>query len=102
LDGGGDGARSSNVLRRPDGTEETLPAMFSTTIEAGDVYVHRTAGGGGFGDPFDRKVDEVAVDVANEKVSVDAARERYGVVIRQDGTVDAAATEALRRKRRGA
>ena len=25
--------------------------MFSITIEAGDVYVHRTAGGGGWGDP---------------------------------------------------
>ena len=41
-------------------------------------------------------------DVANEKLSVDAARERYGVVVRQDGTVDAAATAALRDERRGA
>ena len=41
-------------------------------------------------------------DVANEKVSVDAARERYGVVDRADGTVDAAATAALRDERRGA
>ena len=52
LEGGDDGAASSNVLLRPDGTEETLPAMFSITIEAEDVYVHRTAGGGGWGDPL--------------------------------------------------
>ncbi len=51
---GAPGALSSNVLVRPDGTEETLPSMFSTTIGAGDVYVHRTAGGGGWGDPRER------------------------------------------------
>ena len=76
--------------------------MFSTTIEAGDVYVHRTAGGGGWGDPLVREPDAVAADVANEKVSVDAARERYGVVILPDGTVDVAATRALRDERSSA
>jgi N-methylhydantoinase B len=35
-------------------------------------------------------------------VSLDAARARYGVVLRQDGTVDDAATQALRDERRGA
>ncbi len=102
LAGGGEGATSRNVLLRPDGAEETLPAMFSITIEAGDVYVHRTAGGGGWGDPLERDLEAVTADVANEKVSVDAARERYGVVILPDGAVDAPATEALRDERRGA
>ena len=37
--------------------------MFSTTIEAGDVYAHRMAGGGGWGDPFEREPDAVADDV---------------------------------------
>ena len=59
------------------------------------------AGGGGWGDPYERDPDAVAADVADEKVSVDAARERYGVVIRPDGTVDAAGTAALRDERRG-
>jgi N-methylhydantoinase B len=102
LAGGGTGAPSSNVLLRPDGTEAELPAMFSITIETGDVYAHRTAGGGGWGDPYERDPEVVAVDVANEKVSVDAAREQYGVVILPDGTADAAATAALRDERRRA
>lgn len=102
LAGGRTGATSSNVLLRPNGKEVTLPAMFSTTIEAGDVYVHRSAGGGGWGDPLDREPSEVAADVANEKVSVDAARESYGVVLRPDGTADDAATAALRDERRRA
>ena len=74
--------------------------MFSTTIETGDVYVHRTAGGGGWGDPLARDPAAVASDVANGKVSVAAARQRYGVEVRESGEVDAAATAALRAERR--
>ena len=76
--------------------------MFSTTIEAGDVYAHRMAGGGGWGDPFARDPAAVADDVANEKVSLEAARELYGVVIGADGAADLGATVDLRTERRGA
>jgi N-methylhydantoinase B len=100
LAGGGQGGRSSNLLLRPDGTEEVLPAMFSTTIETGDVYVHQMAGGGGWGDPFERDPEAVAHDVANEKVSTSAASEQYGVVIGVDGAAEPEATAALRRERR--
>ena len=37
--------------------------MFSIEIEAGDVYEHRTAGGGGWGDPLERDPAAVADDV---------------------------------------
>jgi N-methylhydantoinase B len=100
LVGGGNGAVSSNVLVRLDGTEEVLPAMFSTTIETGDTYVHRMAGGGGWGDPFERDPAAVEHDVANNKVSEAAARERYGVVIGNDGLAELGATSALRDERR--
>ncbi len=78
LAGGEPGAVSSNLLQRPDGSEEVLPSMFSTTIGEGDVYVHRTAGGGGWGDPAERDPDAIAEDVADGKVSPEAARESYG------------------------
>ena len=55
--------------------------MFSIEIEAGDVYDHRTAGGGGWGDPRQRDPAAVAKDVLNEKVSREAARELYGVEV---------------------
>ena len=90
------GAPSSNVLCTPDGSREVLPPMFSTAIEEGDVYEHRTAGGGGWGDPLERDPAAVAADVADEKVSPEAARGLYGVVVAADGTVDAEATTALR------
>jgi N-methylhydantoinase B len=69
LHGGAPGALSSNLLVRADGTEERLPSMFSTTIQPGDVYVHRTAGGGGWGDPAERDPQRIADDLADGKVS---------------------------------
>jgi N-methylhydantoinase B len=78
LAGGLPGTVSSNMLQRPDGDEEALPSMFSTTIGEGDVYVHRTAGGGGWGDPHERDPAAIASDVADGKVSVEAAKAHYG------------------------
>jgi len=69
LQGGGPGALSSNLLIHADGREEVLPSMFSTTIQPGDVYVHRTAGGGGWGDPAERDPQKHADDVADGKIS---------------------------------
>ena len=95
LAGGGAGARSSNVIFRPDGSEERMPPMFATTIQPGDVFHHRMAGGGGCGDPRERDPPAVAADVRDDKVSVGAAREQYGVVVR-DGELDEAATVSER------
>jgi N-methylhydantoinase B len=102
LAGGEPGATAENLLRRTDGNEERLPGMFSIVIGEGDVYEHRMAGGGGFGDPLAREPARVAADVADGKVSVAAARERYGVVVSEDGVVDDGATESLRTERSGA
>jgi N-methylhydantoinase B len=69
LQGGQPGSLSSNLLIHADGTEEVLPSMFSTTIQPGDVYVHRTAGGGGWGDPAQRDPRQHADDLADGKVT---------------------------------
>jgi N-methylhydantoinase B len=52
--------------------------MFSITVQPGDVFHHRTAGGGGYGDPRERDPQAVAEDVRDGKVSAEAAREHYG------------------------
>jgi N-methylhydantoinase B len=69
LQGGAPGALSSNLLIHPDGTEEVLPSMFSITIQPGDVYVHRTAGGGGWGEPAAREPHAIESDLADGKVT---------------------------------
>jgi N-methylhydantoinase B len=75
--GGMPGALSSNVLQS-NGSETVLPSMFSTTIGEGDLYVHRTAGGGGWGDPRERDPALVRDDVLDGKVTPEKAEELYG------------------------
>lgn len=96
LYGGLEGASSNTVVTHADG-DEVLPTMISTTLQAGEVIYHHMAGGGGWGHPFERPAPEVADDVRNDKVSLAAARELYGVVL-HEGTfaVDDVATERLR------
>jgi len=68
-----------------------------------DVYSVIWTAAGGFGDPLERDAERVAKDVIdNRAVSVDAARDIYGVVITADETLDAEATKALRQSRRDA
>jgi N-methylhydantoinase B len=76
--------------------------MFSATMGVGSVYHHRMAGGGGWGDPFLRDPEAVARDVLNEKVSIHAAEEQYGVVLTSGGAPDSELTDAARKALRSA
>ena len=100
LQGGTPGSLSSNILVSPDGSERRLPSMFSMTIGEGDLYIHHTAGGGGWGNPLDRDPTDVADDVIDGKVSRQAALTEYGVILHDDLTVDVASTAKERDGRR--
>ena len=63
-----------------------------------DVVVMQSPGGGGYGDPLDRPPERVAEDVREGYITRDRARDGYGVVVREDLTVDLKATESLRRR----
>jgi N-methylhydantoinase B len=60
----------------------------------------RLAGGGGHGDPFARSTSSVLDDVREDKMSIQHAREAYGVVISGGRgsplEVDGVATAVLR------
>ena len=60
-----------------------------------DIVVMRSSGGGGFGDPLERDANLVMDDIAEGRVSPEAARLTYGVVVER-GTIDPQATSALR------
>lgn len=73
-------------------------------VRAGEVVRIRTTGGGGWGDPLERPVDEVVRDVRWGKVSLEGALRDYGVVVtgtEDEPVVDADATGAERDRRRG-
>jgi N-methylhydantoinase B/oxoprolinase/acetone carboxylase alpha subunit len=70
----------------------------SIAVHATEIFQafhHVSAGGGGSGSPFERDPALVLEDVLDEKVGVEAARERYGVVI-VDGRVDEQPTAEAR------
>jgi N-methylhydantoinase B len=65
-------------------------------MDAGDVIEVSTPGGGGFGNPLRRAADLVARDVAKGYYTRDEANAWFGVVLKPDGGIDAAATAATR------
>jgi N-methylhydantoinase B len=70
-----------------------------TLCRNGDVIQFRSAGGGGYGDPKQRDVEAVEKDVRNGYVSIEQAKEGYGVVIDPDSLkVDPVETEKVRGK----
>ncbi|HEX5145875.1 MAG TPA: hydantoinase B/oxoprolinase family protein [Conexibacter sp.] len=95
LFGGGD-ARGSACVVDPGGDERVLHQAAGVAVPAQTVVSHRTAGGGGYGDPFERDPELVATDVRDELLAPAQARELYGVALGDDGAVDADATARLR------
>jgi len=68
-------------------------------LQPGDVLRIGAQGGGGYGDPLARPAERVVADVLDGLVSVERARDDYGVVV-VDGACDEAASEGLRADRR--
>ncbi len=100
VNGGLPGARSRKLLVRADGSEERVAAKCDRVpVAAGDLLLFETWGGGGWGDALERDPEAVALDVRRGLVTREGAG-RYGVVLADDGTPDAAATAALRERLR--
>ena len=98
VSGGLPGGRSTKILIRGDGTESVLPSKCDrVSVSEGDLLHFNTWGGGGWGDPLERDPGIVARDVERGLVTRKGA-ERYGVVIKDDYSVDTKATDALRKK----
>jgi len=103
LAGGGTGAPAVNLIHSPGGTRALPPMpMQPISLHRGEIYRHVMAGGGGFGDPFERDPERVHADLLDGKVSRAHAKSAYGVVVGADLRVDGPATAALRTRVRAA
>ncbi len=107
---GGEGGDNSELLIRPAGSDEfvTFREAYGTPsnsrvsnikLKRGDRVLLRSSGGGGYGKPEERPVEAVLADVREDFVSIQGARDDYGVAIVADGkdlAVDHKATAELR------
>ena len=101
--GGDDAIPYSNHFEVGSENERKIEHTAQALLPAGAVIAYQHGGGAGFGKPWLRDAEAVKEDVLDEYVSLEAAREKYGVVLmgsleEYDLTVDLAATEALRKE----
>jgi N-methylhydantoinase B/oxoprolinase/acetone carboxylase alpha subunit len=93
---GGGGAPSCRTeIISSDGQRHVLPGKILAPIRNGDRLNYWTTGGGGYGSPLTREPERVLDDVLDGRVSVDAAREIYAVVV-DSGRLDREQTEKMR------
>jgi N-methylhydantoinase B len=99
LFGGQPGAPSLNIID-PQTEARLLPTLPTQpiTLRRDQVFRHVMAGGGGYGNPFERDPTAVLDDVLDGNVSVEKALTEYGVVISSavPPSLDLEATKRLR------
>ena len=80
--GGGDGSYNYFEFHRADGSVEgPFGIVARTVLGKNDVAYMVTCTGGGYGDPMKRDPEKVAWDVKNGYITVEQAREDYGVLV---------------------
>ncbi|MSP88273.1 MAG: hydantoinase B/oxoprolinase family protein [Alphaproteobacteria bacterium] len=96
LMGGSHGQPSNNMLE-DKGSWSQIPTKFTRALSKGQAIRHTTAGAGGYGDPLHRDPALVMHDVRNGKVTPEAAKRDYGVVVLANPLrIDDSATAQLR------
>jgi N-methylhydantoinase B len=81
IEGGKPGATSATFLKLPGETGFKPVNVVRHMVPARTAAVVATAGGGGWGNPFDRDPELVRQDVIEGYVSIEAAARDYGVII---------------------
>jgi N-methylhydantoinase B len=95
--GGSPGLPSDSLARLPGESSFQHVDFIRHAVPSGTTTVVVTAGGGGWGDPLERDPALVARDVVEDYVSIDAARDQYGVVFQQE-TIDVDRDATARRR----
>ena len=96
LFGGKDGIGPNVNIKSHDEKEKNLLKANGLQVKKGTVLTTYTGGGGGFEKPFERNPENVLNDVINKYVSIEKARDHYGVVIDEDLKINKEGTFKLR------
>ncbi len=95
INGGQDGPLCRTQLARKDKAPENTVAKGMVKLQPGDRLLLWTTGSGGYGPPHEREPEKVLMDVLDGRVSVDAAREHYGVEV-DNGVLNLRGTQRRR------
>lgn len=95
--GGLPGSYNYMVIVRSDGSQTRVRKVSGEQLKKGDLVSIRTAGGGGWGDPKERDPEMVRTDVKEGYITVENAKEIYGVVLGENLEIDYEGTMMLRR-----
>jgi N-methylhydantoinase B len=97
IDGGKEGFRNYALIKSKDKGEFEVLKTSGVPLAEGDRVIVIAGGGGGYGAPSERDPETVRWDVINGYISVERAKQDYGVVIDPHTfDIDAIATERLR------
>jgi len=94
--GGKAGGYGDYLLRLPGDNDFKSMAASHHPVPVKSEVIVRTGGGGGWGDPLERSPALVRNDVIEDFISRNSAEHDYGVVLKDDLTLDEAATERRR------
>jgi N-methylhydantoinase B len=79
--GGGDSPAVEMYIDSPNGKRRVLRTKANEPVYPGEIITTKVPGGGGWGDPLNRNVEKVRDDVMDGVVSLQRAREVYGVLL---------------------
>lgn len=97
--GGQPGVVTHSVFRHEGEPDRPAPLKCeSVPLKKGDREFSYTSGGGGIGHPWTRDSGSVKNDVRNGYVSIEAAREQYGVIL-NNGTLDIDETATIAKRK---
>ena len=102
LQGGLEGTGNAVAVRSDGVWKDDFPnaKVLTMRLTEGEAFGLRSGGGGGFGDPLERPLEDVRYDVEQGYVSLEVARDHYAVAV--DATtfaLDVEGTERLRAAR---
>ncbi|MEM1584342.1 MAG: hydantoinase B/oxoprolinase family protein [Nitrososphaerota archaeon] len=79
--GGMNGTPNYCVIFKQGEEPKIVRKVAAVKLKRGDMVSLRSGGGGGWGDPLERDPELVRMDVKNEYITIETAREIYGVVL---------------------
>ena len=96
LNNGKDGSYNKPLVRIDGEWIQTESKEYPRKVSNGDIVRIHSSGGGGYGNPLKRDINLVLDDYLDGIITKESAKEVYGVVIKDDNTIDIKETEKLR------